>query len=76
MKAPFTLLLAFLGVTVAAGAPPNFILINCDDLGYADIGPFGSKLHRTPNLDRMAREGGVLQVFTPPAACAARRGRR
>lgn len=36
---------------------PNIILINCDDLGYGDIGPFGSTANRTPNLDRMAREG-------------------
>jgi len=37
--------------------PPNFIVIFCDDLGYGDIGCFGSKKHRTPNLDRMAAEG-------------------
>ena len=27
---------------------PNFIVVFCDDLGYADIGPFGSKTHATP----------------------------
>ncbi len=37
--------------------PPNFIIILCDNLGYGDTSPFGSKLHRTPQLDRMAREG-------------------
>ncbi|UCG49581.1 MAG: sulfatase [Phycisphaerales bacterium] len=36
---------------------PNFIIILCDNLGYGDIGCFGSKLHRTPNIDRMAAEG-------------------
>jgi len=36
---------------------PNFIVIFCDNLGYGDIGCFGSKLHRTPNIDRMAGEG-------------------
>jgi len=36
---------------------PNFILIVCDNLGYGDIGCFGSKLHRTPHIDRMAAEG-------------------
>ncbi len=36
---------------------PNLIFINIDDLGYADIGPFGSKLNRTPHLDKMAQEG-------------------
>ena len=37
--------------------PPNFIVIFCDNLGYGDIGCFGSTLHRTPAVDRMAREG-------------------
>jgi arylsulfatase A len=36
---------------------PNFIVIFCDDMGYADIGPFGAKGYRTPHLDRMAEEG-------------------
>ncbi|MDA7915950.1 sulfatase [Verrucomicrobia bacterium] len=43
--------------TLTTAAPPNFIIIFCDDLGYNDIGPFGSTKHRTPNLDRMAAEG-------------------
>ena len=34
---------------------PNFIVVFCDDLGYADIGPFGSKTHATPVLDKMAK---------------------
>lgn len=36
---------------------PNFIIILCDNLGYGDIGCFGSTRHRTPNIDRMAQEG-------------------
>jgi len=44
-------------------AKPNFILIMADNLGYGDIEPFGSKLHRTPNLNRMAREGRKLTSF-------------
>ena len=48
--------------------PPNFIIIFIDDLGYADIGPFGSQLNRTPNLDRMAAEGMVLTDFYVPAS--------
>ncbi|MFK7910200.1 MAG: sulfatase [Akkermansiaceae bacterium] len=36
---------------------PNIILVFVDDMGYADIGPFGSKVNRTPALDRMAEEG-------------------
>ena len=36
---------------------PNVILINCDDLGYGDLGCYGSTQHDTPALDRMADEG-------------------
>lgn len=36
---------------------PNVVLILMDDLGYGDIGSFGVKDARTPNLDRLAREG-------------------
>ena len=51
------------GCVGKADSPPNFIIIFIDDLGYADIGPFGSKLNRTPNLDRMAAEGMILTDF-------------
>ena len=57
------LLLAALAASLPAAGKPNVILIFVDDLGYADIGPFGSKLHRTPNLDRMAAEGRKLTSF-------------
>ena len=42
---------------------PNIILVFCDDLGYGDIGPFGSKTHSTPMLDQMAKEGMCLTDF-------------
>jgi arylsulfatase A len=47
----------------AADRPPNFIIIFCDNLGYGDIEPFGSTLHRTPNLNRMAAEGRKFTHF-------------
>lgn len=53
-----------------AADQPNFIVINIDDLGYADIGPFGSKLNRTPNLDRMAAEGRKLTSFYAAPVCS------
>lgn len=50
-------------VLPASGQPgdeeprPNFIVIFCDDLGYGDIGCFGSTHHRTPHIDSLAAEG-------------------
>jgi hypothetical protein len=38
-------------------------MIYIDDLGYADIGPFGATKQKTPNLDRMAQEGLKLTGF-------------
>src|SRR5262249_41524381 len=58
----------------AADRPPNFVIIYCDDLGYADIGPFGAKGYSTPNLDRMAAEGMKFTDFHSAAAvCSASR---
>jgi arylsulfatase A len=48
---------------------PNLILINIDDLGYADIGPFGGKVP-TPNLDRMAKEGMKLTSHYAAPVCS------
>lgn len=42
---------------------PNFIVIFVDNLGYGDVGPFGSTPHRTPNLDRMAAQGTKFTHF-------------
>ncbi len=55
----------------AADAPPgpNFVVILVDDMGYGDIGPFASKLNRTPHLDRMAREGKRLTSFYAAPVC-------
>ncbi len=41
----------------------NFIVVLCDNLGYGDVEPFGSSLHRTPQLNRMAREGRKFTHF-------------
>lgn len=62
-----TLLLALMGpaarLQAADDRPPNFIVVFCDNLGYGDIEPFGSTLHRTPNLNRMAKEGRRFTHF-------------
>ena len=48
---------------------PNIVLIVVDDMGYADIGPFGSVKNRTPHLDRMAKEGMRLTDFYTAPVC-------
>src|SRR5438270_14086237 len=64
----------FFGFVSAADRPPNFVIIYCDGLGYADIGPFGAKGYKTPNLDRMAAEGMKFTDFHSAAAvCSASR---
>ena len=47
----------------ASKSVPNVIIIFCDDMGYADIGPFGAEGYQTPHLDRMAREGMKFTDF-------------
>ena len=61
-----TALLLPLAALHAAAPTPNFIIF-IDDMGYADIGPFGATKQRTPNLDRMAREGMKLTINKHPA---------
>jgi arylsulfatase A-like enzyme len=59
--------------TGTAGAPrPNIVLILADDLGYSDLGCYGSEI-ATPNLDRLARSGmQFTQFYTTPRCCPSR----
>jgi arylsulfatase A len=53
---------------------PNIVIIYIDDMGYADIGPFGAKGYTTPHLDRMAAEGMKFTSFySAQAVCSASR---
>ncbi len=63
------------GVQAQESRLPNFIVIMADDLGYGDLGIYGSKLIKTPNLDRMALQGARLDSFYSSAnVCTAARG--
>ena len=59
MKWLYSLLFCFVVCTGQASRSesPNIILIFVDDMGYGDLGCYGSRMNRTPNLDRMAAEG-------------------
>ena len=73
--ASLIVLAAILGPSpVRAAGPPNVVLIYCDDLGYADLGCYGSTVCKTPNLDRMAAEGArFTDFYVSSAVCSASR---
>lgn len=62
-------------VCIAAGAAdpaarPNIVFILADDLGYGDLGCYGAKLVKTPNIDRLAREGRrFTDAHSPASTC-------
>ncbi|MCG8414341.1 MAG: sulfatase [Pseudomonadales bacterium] len=59
----------------AQNSQPNFIVVMADDLGYGDLGIYGSRLIKTPNLDRLALNGARLDSFYSSAnVCTAARG--
>lgn len=62
----------FCGAIIAAGAAekPNILFILADDLGYADTGFSGGKDIRTPALDKLAREGAVLEALYAQPVCS------
>jgi hypothetical protein len=71
MKLFFPLLIAILASFALSAAEPtrpadrpyNFVVLLADDLGYGDLGCFGSKLNDIPNIDRMASEGTRFTDF-------------
>lgn len=73
-RMPPFLHIVLLSLALAAGltaAPPNVLLILCDDLGYGDLGCYGQKQILTPNLDRLAAEGTrFTQVYAGSSVCA------
>ena len=67
-------LFLFFAVGLWAQKKPNVVVMFMDDMGYADIGPFGAKAYPTPNLDRMAKEGRKFTDFyVTQAVCSASR---
>ncbi len=55
----------------AADPPPNIVFLFADDLGYGDLGSYGQKKIRTPNLDQLAAEGvRFTQCYAGSTVCA------
>ena len=85
MKVPSVLTMSWLAIaclnslaatSLAEPRSPNIIVIFVDDMGYADIGPFGAREYRTPHLDRMAEQGMRLRISKCPRRCVRHPGPR
>ena len=58
----------------ASARPPNIVLMTADNLGYSDLGCYGNKENKTPEIDRLASQGVRLTSFyTAGAACTVSR---
>ena len=65
MKLAITLTLLSLTAALpsADASGPNIIVIFCDDLGYGDLGCYGSTKNRTPHVDQLSRDGMKFTDF-------------
>ena len=67
----FTIASVLSGAAQRATQRPNIIYIYADDLGYGELGSYGQEKIKTPNLDRMAREGmRFTQHYSGAPVCA------
>lgn len=58
----------------AAAAPPNVVIVFCDDQGYQDLGCYGSPNIKTPHIDRLAAEGmRFTDFYSAYCVCSASR---
>lgn len=62
-------LLDFADALPKSERPPNFVIILVDDMGYQDVGCFGSPLISTPHVDGMAKEGVKFTSFYVQTVC-------
>ena len=68
---PFALFLTLPGVFAAEPARPNILFIIFDDWGWQHAGAYGSSWVKTPNFDRVAREGVLFKnTFTSNPKCS------
>ena len=69
VAAAFTALFVAIAPVHAQEKRPNIVIILGDDLGYADMGSFGSEI-ATPNLDALAKDGVRFTNFYTHASCS------
>jgi arylsulfatase A-like enzyme len=65
----FCVALSLISVQAAETVKPNFIVILVDDMGYSDLGCFGSPDIKTPRIDQMAKEGMRFTSFYAQTVC-------
>ena len=63
------LCLLMISISYAEAKPPNFLLVMADDMGWTDIGSFGSEIE-TPNLDTLAQRGVKFTDFHVSVSCS------
>ena len=72
---PLAAALLMLAAACGAADPrPNFVIVFLDDVGYGDLGCYGSPRNSTPRLDRMAQEGTRFTDFYAQTVCGPSRG--
>ncbi len=72
---PTLFALLFCNPALCGAVRPNILFILADDLGWRDLGCYGSTFHETPHLDRLASEGlRFTQAYTAGAVCSPTRG--
>ncbi len=67
MRALIATMLLTVAVATAQQRPPNVIFVLVDDMGYGDVSPYGNGYHKTPHIERLARDG---MLFTQAYAAA------
>ena len=66
--------MALQAAAAASSRPPNIVLMTADNLGYSDLGCYGNKENKTPEIDRLASQGVRLTSFyTAGATCTVSR---
>src|SRR5687768_14108115 len=70
-RTSFLLLALLCAIGVQGAQKPNIIFILADDLGYGDVGCYGQKRIKTPNIDALAREGmRFTSAYAGSTVCA------